>query len=182
MEVDGVGAGGKGAVVVVRIEDLHGQRLPAAGRAAVSEARPALADGAKLLFDGRNQLVLDGVAVGADVGRVHGVGVVVVGIGVLDLDDEHAREAGRDPLLVELVGLLLLDAVVAGQVEALAVVGLQVRVGRGGAEVRRSRSTKWSWKIMSGKRALGCSSKPSGTSTMALKNMGRPQNLVSTAL
>ncbi len=135
MEVDGVGAGGKGAVVVLRIEDLHGQSLPAAGRAAINKPRPALADSAKLLFDGRNQLCFDGVAIGAHVGRVHGVGVVIEGVGVLNLDDQHPRKARRNPLLIELVGLLLLDAVVAGQVEALAVVGLQIRVGRRGAEV-----------------------------------------------
>ena len=41
---------------------------------------------------------------------------------------------GRGPLLVELVRLFLLDAVVAGEVKALAVVGLQVGIGRRGAE------------------------------------------------
>ena len=142
VEVDRVGAGGKRAVVVVGIEDLNGQGLPAAGRAAIDEARPALADAAKLLFDRRDQLVLDGVAVGADVGRVHRVGIVVVGIGVLDLDDEHARKSGRDPLLIELVGLLLLNAVVTGQMKSFAVVGLEVRIGRRRCGSRRSRSTK----------------------------------------
>ncbi len=53
---------------------------------------------------------------------------------MLDLDDEKSRKSGRDPLLIELVGLLLLDTVVAGEVKTLAVVGLQVRIGRLGAE------------------------------------------------
>ena len=59
--------------------------------------------------------VLDGVAVGAEVGRVHRVGIVIIRIGVLDLDDQIARKPGRDPLLVELVSLFLLNAVVAGR-------------------------------------------------------------------
>ena len=46
---------------------------------------------------------------------------------------------GRDPLLIELVGLFLLNAVVAGEVKALAVVGLQVGIGRRRCESRRSR-------------------------------------------
>ena len=135
VKVDGVGAGDKCAVVVGRIEDLDGESLPSAGGTAVSEACPALADGAELLFDGGNQLGFNGRAVGADVGGVDGVGVVVKGVGMLNLEDEIAGEAGGDPLLVEVVGLLLLNAVVAGEVEALAVVGLEVGVRRGGAEV-----------------------------------------------
>ena len=93
-------------------------------------ARPAGADAAVLLLDVGDQLVRDRVAVGAEIGRVHRVGIVVVRIGVLDLDDDHAREVRPRPFLVELVGVLLLDAVVAGEVKALAVLGLQVRVGR----------------------------------------------------
>src|ERR1700677_3799520 len=31
MEVDGVGAGGESSIVVIGVEDLHGERLPAAG-------------------------------------------------------------------------------------------------------------------------------------------------------
>ena len=53
---------------------------------------------------------------------------------MLDLDDDRAREAGRRPVLVELVGLLLLDPVVALELEALAVLRLQVRVRRHLAE------------------------------------------------
>jgi hypothetical protein len=48
---------------------------------------------------------------------------------VLDLDDQHPGIARRRPVLVELVGPLLLRAVVAGPVETVAVVGLEVRVG-----------------------------------------------------
>ena len=134
-EVDRVRAGGEGAVVLIRVEHLRGERLPAAGRAAVGEARPALPDAAEAPFDRRDQLLVDGIAVGPEVGRVHRVGVVVVRIGVLDLHDEEARKARRGPLLEEVIGLRLLDAVVAGQVEAPLVVGLEVRIGRGGAEV-----------------------------------------------
>ena len=53
---------------------------------------------------------------------------------MLDLHDQEARKPGRDPLLIELVRLFLLDAVVARDVKALAVVGLEIRIGRLGAE------------------------------------------------
>ena len=53
---------------------------------------------------------------------------------MIDVRDQDARKAGRDPLLIELVSLLLLNAVVAGDVEALAVVRLQVGIGRLGAK------------------------------------------------
>ena len=112
-EVDRVGAGGEAAVVLVGIEDLGGQGLPAAGRAAVEEPRPAGAEASVLLLEVGDQLIGDGVAVGAEVLGVDGVGVVVIRVGVLDLDDDHARIVGPGPLLVELVGLLLLDAVVS---------------------------------------------------------------------
>ena len=58
-------------------------------------------------------------------------GVVEVWAGVLDLHAEEARELIlRSPALEELVVLLLLDLVVAGQLEALGVVRLQVGVRR----------------------------------------------------
>ena len=104
-------------------------------RAAVEEVGPAFVDAAELGFDLGDELGFEGVAVGAEVGGVYGVGVVIEGVGVLELDDEDAGEVGRGPLLVLVVGLLLLDAVVAGEVEALGVVGLEVGVGRGRAEV-----------------------------------------------
>ena len=52
VEVDGVGAGGVGAVVAVGIEDLGGDGLPSSCTAAVGGASPALAYAAKLLFYG----------------------------------------------------------------------------------------------------------------------------------
>ncbi len=119
---------------MVRIEHLHGERFPSAGGAAVNEARPALADGAEIFFDRGNQLGFDGVAVRAEVRGIHGVGIVVIRIGVIDLRDEEARKFRRNPLLIELVGFFLLNSVVAGNVEAFAVVGFQIRIGRSGAE------------------------------------------------
>ena len=119
-EVDRVGAGRPAAVVLVGVEHLHGERLPAARRAAVHEARPALAEAAEPLLDLGDELVRDRIAVRAEVLRVHRVRVVVVRVRVLDLDDEEAREARARPVLVELVRLLLLDAVVAVELEALA--------------------------------------------------------------
>ena len=76
------------------------------------------------------ELLHDGVPVRSQVLRVHRVGVVVVRVRVLDLHDDHAREAGSRPVLVELVRPLLLRAVVALPLEAVGEVGLQVGVGR----------------------------------------------------
>ena len=53
---------------------------------------------------------------------------------MLDLDHQDPGKAGADPLLVLVVRLLLLDAVVTRQVEALRVIRLEVRIGRGGAK------------------------------------------------
>ena len=103
VEVDGVGAGGPGAVVEVGVEDLGGEGLPAAGAAAEGGAGPALADAAVLLFDGGDELFVDGGAVGAEVGGVDGVGVVVVGVGVLDVEEEDVGEAAGGPVLEEFV-------------------------------------------------------------------------------
>ncbi len=133
-EVDGVGAGTEGSIEFGGVEDLGGEGFPTAGGTSVGETGPALADAAELRFDGGEELIHDGVAVGAEVGAVDGVGVVIEGVGVLDLDDEEAGEAGRGPLLEELVGFLLLDAIVAGEFEAVGVVGLEGVVGWLGAE------------------------------------------------
>ena len=129
-KVDGIRARGPRAVVLVGVENLSAERFPSARRAAVHEARPARADRAVLLLEVRHQLVGDRVAVGAEVLRVHRVGVVVVRVGVLDLDDQVARVVGPRPVLVELVRMLFLDAVVALDVEALGVGGLEVRIRR----------------------------------------------------
>ncbi len=54
---------------------------------------------------------------------------------MLQLDDEIAREIRRDPLLIELVSLFLLNTVVARDAETLAIVRLQVGIGRLGSKV-----------------------------------------------
>ena len=135
MEVHRIRAGDESAVVVVGIEHLHGQRFPSAGRAAVHEARPALlrhaaTESAELFLDGWDELSLDGFAVGTDVGRVHCVAVVIERVRMLQLDDQKARLVWLRPVLEVLVRFLLLDAVVAGKMKALGVVGLQIRVRR----------------------------------------------------
>ncbi len=53
---------------------------------------------------------------------------------MLDLDDQEAGCLGRDPPLVEVVRLLLLDQVVPFELEPAAVIGLKVGVGWFGAE------------------------------------------------
>src|SRR5262249_42715260 len=50
-EVQGMGAEAEGAPEVVGIEALRRQRLPAAGRAAIHDARPRLADAAETPLD-----------------------------------------------------------------------------------------------------------------------------------
>ena len=129
-EVDGIGARDVGAVVVVRIEHLDRHRFPSARRAPVRGARPTRAEGAVLLLEIGDELVLDGVAVGAEVRGVHGVRIVVVGIRVLDLDHDRPREARPSPVLEELMRLRLLDPVVALEVKAVLVHGLEVRIRR----------------------------------------------------
>ena len=111
-KVDGIGTGRERAVVEVRVLHLNCQCFPPAGRAAVHESRPARADRAVLAFQVRNQLLLNCIRIRAEVLGVHGVGIVVVRIRVLNLDREHARKSRAGPILVELVGELLLQPVV----------------------------------------------------------------------
>src|ERR1035437_8410735 len=135
MEVDRVRAGDERAVVGLGIEDLHGEGFPTAGRSAIDESRPALADAAKLALDSRDQLGLDCIAVRTQIRRIHGVRVVVIRICMLQLHDQHAWRAWRNPRLVVLVGLLLLYAVVARKVKALRVIWLQAGIRWSLAEV-----------------------------------------------
>src|SRR6185503_15119636 len=53
-----------------------------------------------------------------------------VRIRVLDFDDDEARKVWSGPLLVKIVRLLLLNAVVARQLESFTVVGLEIRIRR----------------------------------------------------
>ncbi len=53
---------------------------------------------------------------------------------MIDFRDDDARESRRNPLLIELVSLFFLDAVVSRDVEAFAVIRLQIRIGRFGAK------------------------------------------------
>src|SRR5262245_56652120 len=133
-EIDRIGTGRETSIEHIRIEHLSGQRLPSAGRAAVSEARPALPYAAELLLYIRYQLLVDRVAVRPQVGRIDRVGIIVVRIRMLDFDNDEAREVGADPVLIKLIGVLLLNVVIARDFKALDVIGLQVRIGRRFAE------------------------------------------------
>src|ERR1039458_8964215 len=109
-EVDRIGAGSPGAIKEIGVKNLEGKHAPSAGRAAVKRARPRFADAAELLLNIRIQLLDERVAVRAEVSRVHGVGIVVVGIGVLRVDDQHARQAAAGPILEKAIGFLVAAA------------------------------------------------------------------------
>lgn len=81
-----------------------------------------------LLLQVRNQFVDDRVAIRADVGGVDCITVVVERIGVLDFDDDRAREIRSGPLAMELIGVFLLGAVVAFPVEASGEVRGEIRI------------------------------------------------------
>src|SRR5208337_2964352 len=138
-KVHRIGTGDERAVIVVRIKLLHGHGFPAAGGTAVDEPSPALADAPELFLNRRDQFRLDGVAIGAEVRGIHRVGIVIVRIGMIDFRNQDAWEPRRNPLLIELVGFLLLDAVVTGNVESLAVIGLQVGIGWLGSKALKIR-------------------------------------------
>src|SRR5258706_299955 len=66
----------------------------------------------------------------SQVRRVHRVGIVVEGVRVLDLDEDHPGIAGGGPVLVELVRGLLPGPVVAVDAEALAPLAGKAGIGR----------------------------------------------------
>ncbi len=119
-KIHGVRTSTECTVVLIRVEDLHRQRLPAAGRPAIQKPRPALTDATVLFFDVRDQLIGDGVAPGSHAGGIDCIRIIVVRRRVLDLDDQHAWLIWLDPALVVTPGFLLLDTVVAVDVEAFA--------------------------------------------------------------
>jgi len=101
------------AVVFVRVERLNGERLPATGRTAVQRSCPGLAYPSKVLFYVGDELVGQGVPIGPKVGRVDGIRVVVVWVGVLYGDNDDPGEIGRGPVFVELVAVFLVGEVVS---------------------------------------------------------------------
>ncbi len=104
MEIDGVGAPAPGAAERVRVEDLHRERFPPAGRAAGQHPRPRLRDDAEAALELGDQLLDDRVAVRADVRRVHRVRRVVVRVRVADRHRDHAWRARREPEVAERAG------------------------------------------------------------------------------
>jgi len=62
-KVDRIRAERPTAVVLVRIEDLVGQRLPPPGGAAIERARPRRAYRAKACLDLRDEIIGDGISV-----------------------------------------------------------------------------------------------------------------------
>ncbi len=104
-EIQRVGAQREAAAIERGVEHLQRHRDPATGRTAGEDARPWLVDHAETRFDGRNQFLLDGIAIGPVVGRIHRVGIVVIGRGMLQRHHDHARRAVGQPVLVEVVVL-----------------------------------------------------------------------------
>ena len=155
MEVHRVGTEAPGAAEIVRVEDLLGERHPAAGRAAEQHARPRRADGPELPLDLGIQLLRERVAVGTHVGGVHAVGVVVVGRSVLRQHHQHLRQPAAAPLLVEAVGVSWRGAPRPG--------------GGVGRRLAERTEVGAEMALQEGHRIalLGFSSKPSGTSTIA---------------
>ncbi len=138
VKVDGIRASCEGAVVVVRVKDLHGKRFPSACRAAGEEVRPSIRNRTELLHHRGHQLCFDGFTVRPKVCGIDCVGIVIVGVGVLHLDDEEARVVFCGPLLVEVIRFLLLDAVIAREMKAVRVVGLQLWIRSFGAEFSKA--------------------------------------------
>src|SRR5262249_33370368 len=101
-KVHGVGVERPGAAEEFGMKHLQGQRFPPAGGASGENARIGLANDAELFLQVGNQFGHDRVAVGAIVGGVYGVRVVIVDGGVLKGDGDHAREICRGPALVKL--------------------------------------------------------------------------------
>ncbi len=104
-ERHGIGAVGPRAAEELRMEELERERLPAARRPAGEGPRPGLPDDAKPFLDFRNQLLHQRVAVRTDVRGVHRVGVVEVGVRMLEGNHDHPREVVLDPVTVELTAL-----------------------------------------------------------------------------
>src|SRR5262245_40004488 len=104
-EVDRVRTSDKGGVVEVRIKYFPGQRLPSSSRAAIKEPRPGRTDSPESLFDFRNELVVDGVAVGTDIRRIYSIGIVVELRRVLYLDHQNAREPRARPRSIKAMRL-----------------------------------------------------------------------------
>ena len=97
MKVDGVGVERPGAAEEIGVVDLERQRFPSAGGPAGQHARPGFRDHAKVLFEVGDELFQQGIAVGAVVGRVDGVGIVEIGRGMLPGDGDHAGEVVGHP-------------------------------------------------------------------------------------
>src|SRR5688572_24678193 len=71
---------------------------------------------------------------------------------MLNLDQQNAREIRTRPVAVELVRVLLLNAVVAMQVEALVEIGSEIGIGRCCAPVAE---VVWEMTVVDDQRITG---------------------------
>jgi len=138
-KVERIGARGKSPVELVRIQNLHAESLPATGRAAVKETRPTFTETAELLFDVGDELIGNRVTVRSEVLGIHCIAVVVIRIGMLNLDNKHSRKIRAGPFLIEVISLVLHDAVVTIEVCSLIAYALEIFLGRLASEAREVR-------------------------------------------
>ncbi len=125
-EVYRIGTGGITAIVLIRIENLHSQGLPAAGGAAIGESRPTLSDAAEPTFDFGNQFIGDGIAIGSQVFRVDRIGIIIVRVRMFDLYGKDPGKARSRPLLIEVIGFPLFDLLIICDAESGARIVRQV--------------------------------------------------------
>lgn len=88
-KIDRVGCPRPASGEQVRVEDHHGGGFPPSRRPTGQHARPGLSDDSEFVFEIGNQLLGDGVSVGAHVGGIDRVGRVVERIRVPERDDDE---------------------------------------------------------------------------------------------
>ena len=93
-KIDRIGTSRITPVVFVGIKNLDPEGFPAAGGSPVKSACPALPHSAEFFLDVGNQLIGDGITVRSEIGRIDRIGVVIKGIGVLDLDNDDRGVSG----------------------------------------------------------------------------------------
>mmetsp|Transcript_75414 Transcript_75414/g.157215 ORF Transcript_75414/g.157215 Transcript_75414/m.157215 type:complete len:349 (-) Transcript_75414:813-1859(-) len=105
-------------IEVLGVKNWVGERLPTTSRAPEDAASPASSKASVPGLHGRDELLDDGIAVGAHARRVHCVGIIEEGHWVIDGHQEHSgtnkgSRAVGSPILVQVVSIPISDARVA---------------------------------------------------------------------